>query len=313
MHYIPKYFNDNDYFKRLNFIGNNRHIFIKNKISLDIVTEFLHRASISLYGIEKCILSCQETTGILLNFSKQFDYDNDNKVFLSSNVIYEFYAQIPQILSSIVMMQNILPRLISNLTGQGHYKNISTSFRKVIKSLENDDHEFEENIKNQLLNYWNEYGSYVRDVRNIIEHHSGLINNTYFYFEAEKGGKVVVLFPDNPHVKSFSQFKFEKQKDAIGVMVSNMLEINKIIDDCCKSIGLEKKDFGAGIINLNTFQPEEMTLDSVTLGVRMYFEKEKKELNLSQIKYNKLKNQLDHIDPMKYTDKQLQNQNLPSK
>ncbi len=241
MHYLPNLLNHNNFFLHLASLSPNPQSSASLTKKID---RFLYRGTCALQSLLAMEHSLKESEKLGLEYIEQLKFDSKNRVPFACSELFLAYAQIPATLSSIVIMQNQLLRLISDITGQGKNipKSMNDAFKKGIEILE-----FDEQINDLLNNYWNNGGKYIREVRNVNEHFDALVDYTFFEFK-NNVGTVLIFLPDNPETKSPKNFVYKSEKNAIYTLYDGIKAINELLNSICEIKEIPKGQFQPSII-----------------------------------------------------------------
>lgn len=241
MHYLPNLLNKNKFFLPLASLSPNP----KSKMSLTSKIErFLYRGTCAITSVLSMNDSINQSERLGLEYVNQLSFDKNNRVPFACSELFLAYAQIPAALSSIVIMQNQLLRLISSITGQGQNipKSMNDAFKKGIEKIG-----FDEEITHLLKIYWNNGGQYIREVRNVNEYFDALVDYTFFQFK-NNIGTVLIFLPDNPEIKSAKKFTYYQEKNAINILDDALTSINNLISSICKLQNISNGQFGPSIM-----------------------------------------------------------------
>lgn len=241
MHYLPKLLNHNNFFLPLASLNPNPNSTASLTKKID---RFLYRGTCAIQSLLAMKHSITESEKLGLQYVNQLSFNKDNRVPFACSELFLAYAQIPATLSSIVILQNQLLRLISAISGQGQNipKSMNDAFKKGI-----DKFGFDERINSLLQNYWDKGGKYIRQVRNVNEHFDALVDYTFFEFKDNKG-TILIFLPDNPETKSPKKFTYKKEKNAIHTLYDGLKSINKLVNSICTLHGIPDGEFQPSII-----------------------------------------------------------------
>lgn len=256
MHYLPKLLNTHGYFQRLNTLLHKEGM---NESSKTMIEHFLHRATSVLVSLGLMYNAEKTTVELVRSYIKQIKFGEDKKIAISTESIFEAYNQIPIALSQLVAMQNQLLPIIQKAFEIK--SSIPSSLNKAMKAgLEK--YEISKDIVSSINDYWKNGGEYLRNVRDINEHFIALVDYTYFKYEKDPG-QILILFPDNPEVKSPKNFLYDTEIDAYAVISQGLQSISNLIDTILKINGLQPSNF-ANTITLghmgNLEKEQERTL-----------------------------------------------------
>jgi hypothetical protein len=241
MHYLPKLLNENRFFLHLASLNPNP----KSSANLaNKIDRFLYRGTCALQSMLAMKHSLTESEKLGLEYKEQLRFDSKNRVPFACSELFLAYAQIPATLSSIVIMQNQLLRLISAIIGQGKNipKSMNDAFKKGIEKFG-----FDEQLTKLLNDYWNNGGKYIREVRDVNEHFDALVDYTFFEFK-NNVGTVLIFLPDNPETKSPKKFTYKLEKNAINVLYDGIKAINELLASICELKAIPKGKFQPSII-----------------------------------------------------------------
>jgi len=97
-----------------------------------------------------------------------------------------------------------------------------------------------------VRDYWSQSGAELRNYRDIDQHHTVLIEQSYLQVEPEE--KLVVLLPDNPSEKSTKRFSFSKQREALPYFVDAYSRVHRFIDGVAELLGFPAEQLEQPII-----------------------------------------------------------------
>ncbi len=241
MHYLPKLLNHYKFFLPLASLNPNPNTSasVANKID-----RFLYRGTCAIQSLINMRYSLTESEKLGLEYIKQLSFNSKNRVPFSCSELFLAYAQIPGTLSSIVILQNQILRLISAITKQGQNipKSMNDAFKKGIEKIG-----FNNEINTLLYNYWNNGGKYIREVRNVNEHFDALVDYTFLEFK-ENRGKILIFLPDNPEIKSPKKFTYQKELDAYFTLYNGLQSLNELVNSICKLENIQDGQFKPSVI-----------------------------------------------------------------
>ena len=215
MKYLTGLLNTHGYFLRLTSLGS--HPNYDEKLAT-LVEQFLYRASCILSSLHRMHEAERQTVMLVRTYIKQIQFGEDKKVAISAEPLFFVYAQIPACLTLLIAMQNDLLAILQKIIG---IKNeVPSSLNKAMKKgLKN--YGFSDAIDKVFVEYWRNGGEYIRDVRDVNEHHLALVDQSFFKYEHDPG-QVIVCFPDNPQVKSRSKFTYKEEIDAYTAIAQSI-------------------------------------------------------------------------------------------
>jgi hypothetical protein len=203
------------------------------------VEHFLYRASCVLSSLHNMHLAKEQTVMLIGNYIKQIEFGEDKKIAVSAEPLFFVYAQIPTCLTLLVAMQNdillVLQKLLK-ISGE-----VPSSLNKAMKKGV-CHYGFSKSIEKKLKDYWESGGKYLREVRDINEHHLALVDYSYFKYEKEPG-QVVIYLPDNPEIKAPKRFTYLKEIDAFETIASGFESINSLMKSVLDDEGIQPTPF----------------------------------------------------------------------
>lgn len=228
--------NHHGYFQRLN--GLTDHPNYNEKLAKKL-EHFLYRASCVLSSLHNMYDAERQTVMLVQSYINQIKFGSENKIAVSAEPLFYVYAQLPACLTLLVAMQNEILVILQKVIGiKGE---VPSSLNKAMKNgLEK--YGYSKDIAAAFNHYWSNGGKYLRDVRDINEHHLALVDQSYFKYESDPG-QVIVCFPDNPEAKSPSKFRYENEIDAFNTISGGLKELNDLIDLTLKDLGIKSKEF----------------------------------------------------------------------
>lgn len=208
-----------------------------------VVEQFLYRASCILSSLQNMYEAERQTVMLVRTYIKQIQFGKEKKIAVSAEPLFFVYAQIPACLTLLVAMQNDLLIILQKIIGiKGEVpSSLNKAMKKGLKK-----YGYPENIDLAFADYWSNGGEYIRDVRDVNEHHLALVDQSYFKYESDPG-QVIVCFPDNPQVKSPSRFTYQNEIDAFTSITSSLKDMNMLMDDILESLGFEEKQYEPSI------------------------------------------------------------------
>ena len=201
-----------------------------------VVEQFLYRASCILSSLQNMYEAERQTVMLVRTYIKQIKFGNEKKIAVSAEPLFFVYAQIPACLSLLVAMQNDMLIILQKIIGiNGEVpSSLNKAMKKGLKK-----YGYPEKIGSAFAAYWSNGGEYIRDLRDVNEHHLALVDQSYFKYEGDPG-QVIVCFPDNPKVKSRLKFTYQEEIDAYTTIAYSLKEIHTLMDGVLKYLGIEK-------------------------------------------------------------------------
>lgn len=237
MLYVPKLLNNKNVFKRLNTVMTERG----NYPNIDTkIGHFLYRVTCIIVSIDR-MKKAQETTLYLVNeYKRQLIFGHDKRIALSTESLFDIYSQIPSALAQIVVMQNQILRIIQDILGikEGVPKSLNQAMKKGLTT-----YGYTQEIENLFKEYWDNGGKYLRDIRDINEHYTALVDQTFI--EHKNGiSKVLIFFPDNPNEKSIEKFTYKKEINAIDAIEDGLSKLNNLVETILENLDIRPQEFG---------------------------------------------------------------------
>lgn len=236
MKYLPALLNEYNYFQRtsglLSALGAD--VGFSNRLE-----HFLYRASCVLVSLKNMYSAEEQTVMLVRSYIKQLEFGSDNKIAVSAEPLFHVYAQIPSCLTLLVNMQNELLLILQkafDVKGE-----VPSSLNKAIKKGLTK-FGFSKSVEEKISDYWCNGGKYLRDVRDVNEHHLALVDCSFFKFDSDPG-QIVIYLPDNPEVKSPKRFTYTKEIDAFETISIALLNINVLIESLLEEAGLQETHF----------------------------------------------------------------------
>jgi len=236
MKYHSGILNHHGYFQRLNRLSD--HPNYDQKLS-EKVEQFLYRASCVLSSLHNMYDAERQTVMLVRSYINQIKFGLDNKLAVSAEPLFYVYAQIPASLTLLVAMQNETLVILQKIIGiKGE---VPSSLNKAMKKgLEK--YGYPKEIAKAFDGYWKNGGKYIRNIRDVNEHHLALVDQSYFKYKSDPG-QVIVCFPDNPEAKSLSKFRYEREIDAFSTISSALKDLNDLLENVLKDLGIKSEEF----------------------------------------------------------------------
>lgn len=138
------------------------------------------------------------------------------------------------------IIQNSILNIISKEESKRGTKiSLPSSMNDFIKKL--DKFSLNSTIKQHIKTYWDLNGKFLKDYRDIDEHHNFLIDKVYIDNFNDKN--LMILLPDNPNVKSYRKYKFEKKINAIEFLLKEFLEIEVLLNSISQMYNYSESNF----------------------------------------------------------------------
>lgn len=219
--YLPELLNSEGLFQKV-------YGWKKNSSSTEEFSSLLYRASSCVIHMRRLAELSQRCVMEFELFEDQLVLGNDRIVFHSTSLL-ALLNEISPLLSSLRIMQDMLLPLIGKNQGRSMPSSINDGMKK-LHTLG-----LPEKIKGILLRYWQSGGYKLRDYRVIDQHHANLVAHTFLQIQPIK--KVLVLFPDNPEIKTPKKFTYEKSINGIEYMHSAFVDLHAVFEEIAETLG----------------------------------------------------------------------------
>lgn len=260
MLYAAKLLNHRGYFRRIASLPTDRY----NEKAVRKVERFLYRASCAAAGLEALYNAERDAIFLANRYKGQIKWPPNRRIIISGDMIFGVYQQIPPILTALVDLQNQIPEIFRLSTGgDGSLPNSLNSWQK------KDFDGAPEAEKVLLRSYWNSGGKYLRDLRDVLEHHD-MLGDVSFWEAKTFPGSFLVFLPDNPDSKTYKNFTYTQEKDAFDTLNKGLLEIHLLLDNICRLNGIEEGNHTASIklAHAGNLEPrQERTLGILIEGI----------------------------------------------
>lgn len=164
----------------------------------------------------------------------------DNEIIFWSPTLVYLFKEFSPFVSSIVIIQNIIMKLIGKDLG---INGIPNSFSDCIKKL--DKYNLPDNICNEARRYWNIAGKEIRNYRDIDQHHHELIDNTLLQIYPIED--ILIYLPDNPQEASKRNFTYNEKKNAIPYFEFTFNELHNFVESIAQTLGYKKSGFAQSV------------------------------------------------------------------
>lgn len=200
------------------------------------------------YRISAILSSFEKISILKSECLKQFNlFEENTKINKASEMInfkspslYDIFVNISYIALSLRIIQNSILNIISKEESKQKNKiSLPNSMNDFMKKIEN--YSLDSSIKELISTYWNSNGKLLKDYRDIDEHHNYLIDKVYI--DNFKDKNLILLLPDNPNVKSYKKYTFNKNIDAFQFLLTEYIEIEKLLNLISKYYNYKKGTF----------------------------------------------------------------------
>ncbi len=169
---------------------------------------------------------------------------NEKRIIVYSPSIIELLGKISGVFSSIVFIQNRIPRLI------GRELNISTP-ASLHRLITNNSKKYKIPAKffRIFRRYWTKTGKRMKLYRDVEQHHFILTTNIYLSTVPEF--RLLVMLPDNPEVKKPEELTYIKEYDAFKFIETSFNNLHICLEELAQELGYNSEKFQPQI-NLDT-------------------------------------------------------------
>ena len=174
-------------------------------------------------------------------FEKHTGINKESKMInFKSPSLYDIFINTSYIILSMRIIQNSILNIISKEESKrGNKISLPSSMNDFIKKL--DKFSINSTVKKHIKTYWDLNGKFLKDYRDIDEHHNFLIDKVYIDNFNDK--HLIILLPDNPNVKSYRKYKFDKKINALEFLLKEFLEIEVLLNSISKLYDYSESDF----------------------------------------------------------------------
>ena len=194
----------------------------------DDVSFMLSRATsavVSILRVDQAQVNCVREFEL---FDDQLE-DVENRIVFNSRSMVEVQNEISPLLSTLRIMQDSLIKLISKSINAS----LPSSFNDTIKKI--NKYKLPDELKKLLIDYWSNDGATIRAYRVLDQHFSGI--SDYAFLQTSPGKKVIILFPDNPEVKSRNGFTYNKEICGISLLRIGFDNLHELIESIAEFLG----------------------------------------------------------------------------
>lgn len=234
--YLPHLLNNNGLFPRAATLW-------KDPKYAQLVTDILSRATAAVVSIHRIDHLQRECFKEFELFEEQIENLEESIVFNSESMV-ALQNEIPPLLTSLRIMQDLGNDLVRRLSGIEIPRSISDTINKIEK------YNLPQELKDLYLRYWNECGGgKLRDYRNSDQHYANIVDHVFLKLSPVRN--VLIMFPDNPETKSKKKFTYNERICGISVLRIGFDEIHDFIEGVlayyeietsmhCDSIGMDQ-------------------------------------------------------------------------
>ncbi len=200
-----------------------------------------YRISSVIASFEKIKILEDECIKQFTLFEKDTGISKKSKMInFKSPSLYEIFINTSYIILSIRIIQNSILNIISKEESKrGNKISLPSSMNDFTKKI--DKFSLNSTIKEHINTYWNSNGRLLKDYRDIDEHHNFLVDKVYIDNFNDKN--LIILLPDNPNVKSYKKYKFDKKINALEFLLKEFLEIEILLNSISKLYDYPEGDF----------------------------------------------------------------------
>jgi hypothetical protein len=218
--------------------------------------EFLFHATSAMICLQRIYLLNDISVKQVTNIKERLLIKDDKIVFWSPFFV-ELLSLIPNIFTSLVIMQNKVFPLLKHPVG--FKKDAQSSMREAVKDIYK--YNLPKPIMAKIHDYWSEFGLPARQYRDIAEHHYKLLSNSYYQFIPAE--KVVIYLPDDPKQKSNKKYIYNKKIDCVSYLEESLLEFYSFLDLVFQELGFHSENISQSItpgVEIRTEKNVEKTI-----------------------------------------------------
>jgi hypothetical protein len=199
----------------------------------DTINQVLYRASATVLSFKK-ISQYQHKCLCEYERNKVHAKIKNNKVqYISANSI-SIFNEVTPVLSSLRILQNLFITLLSKKFKVSLPSSMNDYQKKMTK------YNIPDEINKMIKSYWASSGEYLKQLRDIDQHFFYLNEFSYMSFSPKQ--EIVIIFPDNPEIKSANKFKFTKKINGIEYLHTAFNEIHELYESLSNYLGFEGND-----------------------------------------------------------------------
>ncbi|MGR9107870.1 MAG: hypothetical protein ACU843_13155 [Gammaproteobacteria bacterium] len=220
--YLPDLLNENKLFRKTYELKKSGHA--EKEISA-----LLYRATSFVVLLNRINIQNNKCVKEFELFEDQTQVESEIKIVFNSRSLIELLNEISPALSTLRIMQDLLlPTL-----GKVYKTSVPSSIIDGVKKLNRLP--FSEKIKNLIHLYWINGGSKLRNYRVVDQHHTTLVEHTFLQLTPPR--RVLVIFPDNPEVKTHKKFTYEKYIEGIAYIGQMFMKTHELYERIAESLG----------------------------------------------------------------------------
>ena len=175
-------------------------------------------AVVAILRMEELQRLCVQEFGL---FDDQIENTEDRIVFNSRSMV-ALQNEISPLLYSLRIMQDLVNVLVRKRAKKSIPRSISETIKKLDKyGLPND-------LKDRYVKYWTSGGSRIRDYRDLDTHYTSIVEHVFLQLAPSK--KVLLLFPDNPQVKSKAKLTYDKEICGISTLRIGFDDLHEFVE-----------------------------------------------------------------------------------
>lgn len=219
------------------------------QVDRDDASDFLFRAScalVNLNRIEELTKACLKD---LKAFEPQLSITRD-RIVLGSYSVVALVSEIPPLLSTLRMMQNMILSMAARVLG---ISDVAQSLNDVVKKLRRS--RLPDSVKQATLRYWDDHGLRLKEYRDLDQHHYVITNSTFLETRPER--KLWVLLPDNPSVKTQKHFTYQERVNALDYLPTAFRMFHDYAEGVAQEVGCSPKPLplSTPMASLGSMQP----------------------------------------------------------
>ncbi len=236
-------------------------------------SSLFYRATIALIQIQKIETLNAQCVNEYNLFANQMQIVDDKIIFHSESFV-ALLNEIPSLLSSVRIMQDMLLPIIGKELRISVAQSLNAGINKIEKYAIPDE------VKEQLKYYWSSEGKLLREYRVLDQHYNNLVSRTFLQIRPNQ--RMLIEFPDNPEVRNPQKFVYTEGIDGLNYLRSSFLTLHELYEKIAKFFGSKPIEIAKEI---EFSQLGEVTpFQNRTLG--LVFDKEYKHMEGNSIQIN---------------------------
>ena len=189
----------------------------------DQISLLLGRASSAVIGIQRIEELQRNCVREFELFDDQID-DQDDRIVFNSRSMVALQNEISPLLSALRIMQDMANQLVRTNTDTGL---LPRSMSDTMKKLNRCG--LPSGMQDLYASYWENGGSRIRDYRILDQHnYANLVDHVFLQLAPSR--KVLLVFPDNPEVRTPRKLSYEKEICGISTLRIGFDQLHEFIE-----------------------------------------------------------------------------------